>query len=127
MSRGKRQRRATPVLTFIPDDFGITPELQAWADKKGYGDLEQHLESFKDKAIAKGYQYTDWNAAFRNAIRDDWAKLRNVQPLTQPSQRNRPRGLPPQPSTDPRVAEFEAILQNLNARSVIEGECHVAH
>jgi hypothetical protein len=66
----------------LPADFALTPELQAWADEKGYGELPQHLESFRDKAQAKGYQYTDWNAAFRNAVRDDWAGLRKQGPTT---------------------------------------------
>jgi len=60
----------------LPADLAITPELQAWANEHGYGDLAAHLEHFRDKATAHGYQYADWMAALRNAIRDDWAGLR---------------------------------------------------
>ena len=73
---GKAIKPDKPAKTALPADFAITPELQAWADQKGYGDLSGHLDSFKDKAQAKGYQYADWNAAFRSAVRDDWAGLR---------------------------------------------------
>jgi hypothetical protein len=31
-------------------------------------------------ALAKNYQYADWNAAFRRAVREDWAGLRNGAP-----------------------------------------------
>lgn len=62
--------------TPLPADLAITPELQAWANEHGYGDLDVHLEHFRDKATANGYQYADWMAAFRNAVRDDWAGLR---------------------------------------------------
>ena len=43
----------------FPADLVITPELQAWANEHGYGDLEAHLDHFRDKATAKGYQYAD--------------------------------------------------------------------
>jgi hypothetical protein len=33
------------------------------------------LESFVSKAKAKAYTYADWDQAFMNAIRDDWANL----------------------------------------------------
>lgn len=69
-------RHARAPKTPLPADLAITPELQAWANEHGYGDLAAHLDHFRDKAIAKGYQYADWMAAFRNAVRDDWAGLR---------------------------------------------------
>ena len=86
--RGKEGSRATPApvrparapRTPLPADLAITPELQAWANEHGYGDLAAHLEHFRDKATAHGYQYADWMAALRNAIRDDWAGLRK-QPV----------------------------------------------
>ena len=69
-------RPARAPKTPLPADLAITPELQAWANEHGYGDLAAHLDHFRDKATAKGYQYADWMAAFRNAVRDDWAGLR---------------------------------------------------
>jgi hypothetical protein len=64
-------RHARARQTSFPVGFTITPELQAWAEQHGYGDLAAHLDHFRDKAIAKGYRYADWDAAFRNAVRDD--------------------------------------------------------
>ncbi len=61
----------------IPTDFVISPRVQAWADAKGFSGLEQHLEAFKAKCAAKGYSYLDWDAAFMEAVREDWAKLRS--------------------------------------------------
>jgi hypothetical protein len=62
--------------TTLPADFGITDRVREWAKEKGYGQLDQHLEAFKRKAIAKGYEYASWDDAFMEAIREDWAKLR---------------------------------------------------
>jgi hypothetical protein len=76
----------------IPADFGISDRVRQWAREKGFGNLDQHLDSFKRKAAAKGYEYVDWDAAFMEAIREDWAKLRQGQ--------NR------QPSA-PRLKEFD--------------------
>ncbi len=108
-----RPTRKTP----LPPDFAITPDLQAWADQHGYSQLEQHLAAFRDKATARGYQYADWSAAFRNAVRDDWANLNKPTPTaTAP------------PDMSPEAAEFEAILKRLNGNA-IEGEFsrHASH
>jgi len=62
--------------TGLPADFAISDAVRAWADERKFGQLEQHLEAFKRKAKAKGYTYVDWDSAFMEAIREDWAKLR---------------------------------------------------
>jgi hypothetical protein len=49
--------------------------VREWAADKGHDRLEQHLEYFVGRAKAKGATYADWNAAFMNAIRGNWAKL----------------------------------------------------
>ncbi|CDH44748.1 hypothetical protein [Candidatus Contendibacter odensensis] len=111
--------------TSLPADFTITPEIQAWADQHHYGDLPAHLDSFRDKAKAKGYQYSDWTAAFRNAVRDDWAKLRTFPDTA----RTRTASNATAPQT-PEAAEFETILRGLNAQNasrIIEGECYATH
>lgn len=59
----------------LPEDFHVSDEVKAWADCKGYSQLEKRLEHFKNYAAAKGARYVDWNAAFKNAISGDWAKL----------------------------------------------------
>lgn len=115
-------RRARTIKTPIPADLSITPELQAWADERGYREpLAAHLESFVGKATAKGYAYADWQAALRNAIRDDWAGLRNIPtPRKQAPHKARI-------SSDPRIAEVQQILAGAK-RTVIEGEfAHVTH
>lgn len=119
-----RNPRPPTAKTPFPADFTITPELQAWATGHGYGDLEAHLGNFRDKAKAKGYQYADWQAAFRNAVRDDWANIR-ASPAGTP--RNGQRHGPPQTLT-PEGSEFNSILQSLNTRPLIEGEIvHAGH
>lgn len=60
----------------LPADFSVSERVEKWAESKGYGRLADHLEAFKGAAIARGYRYADWDQAFMNAIRDDWAKLR---------------------------------------------------
>ena len=62
----------------LPPNFGIDPEVAAWARAEGHDRLDEHLEAFIDKALAHGYEYADWNRAFKNAIRGDWAGLRST-------------------------------------------------
>lgn len=73
--------------THIPEDFGVSDAVKSWAEGKGYGDLNAHLEAFRDKARANGYTYLSWDDAFKNAIREDWGKVRErgVQPRASPS------------------------------------------
>jgi hypothetical protein len=61
----------------LQSDFEISDRVRQWAKEHGYDRLEEHLESFKLKAGAKGYRNADWDLAFMGAIRDDWAKLRS--------------------------------------------------
>jgi hypothetical protein len=70
------QQKAKSRKTGLPEDFGVSERVAAWAAEKGYGQLPGHLEAFKRKATANGYSYADWDAAFMEAIREDWAKLR---------------------------------------------------
>lgn len=119
-------RPARPIKKPIPADLSITPELQAWADERGYREpLAAHLESFIGKATAKGYAYADWQAALRNAIRDDWAGLRKPSPIERAAPGGGRNG--GREASDPRIAEVQSILSGVR-RQVIEGECsHVAH
>ena len=64
----------------IPADFGISERVTRWAAEKGYTRLPERLERFVSVAKAKGYQYIDWDEAFMNAIRDDWAKFGHASP-----------------------------------------------
>lgn len=68
---GKQKKIKTP----IPDNFTISDRVKKWAEEKGYINLQEHLESFISKCKAKGYEYVDWDSAFMEAIRGDWAKI----------------------------------------------------
>lgn len=81
-------RRGKPRKRPIPADFGISERVTRWAGEKGYTRLPERLERFVSVARAKGYQYIDWDEAFMNAIRDDWAKFGHASPAT-PRPRNR--------------------------------------
>lgn len=70
----KRPKKAEK--TSMPEGFGVSERVRKWADGKGFGQLQEHLEAFIRKARARGYTYVDWDDAFMEAIREDWAKLR---------------------------------------------------
>jgi len=117
-ARGARSHK-TP----FPPDFAISDPTRAWAEQNGFDRLSDHLEAFKGKALAKDYRYADWQQAFRNAVRDDWAGLRKPQAVPGGG---RARDGEPR-SADPRIAEVQDILAGLK-RPAIEGECvHVTH
>lgn len=59
--------------SMLPENFEISERVHAWADEKGHTRLTEHLEDFIGKCKAKGYEYTDWDEAFMNAVRNDWA------------------------------------------------------
>jgi hypothetical protein len=40
-------------------------------------DVDRYVAAFHDICRAKGYRYKDFDAAFRNCVRQDWPKLRN--------------------------------------------------
>lgn len=71
-----RTTRTKNKKTPIPEDFSISPRVAAWAKDSGFGLLDQHLDAFKRKVASKGYAYVDWDSAFMEAVREDWAKLR---------------------------------------------------
>lgn len=90
--KGIRVENATrqKSKTSIPQDFSISESVRKWADEKGYDRLELHLANFIDSCKAKGYTYSDWDAAFRNAISKNWAKLpdkpRQLEPAADPAE-----------------------------------------
>jgi hypothetical protein len=66
---------AKPKKTLLPEDFGISEQVRKWAKENNHHSLEKHLEHFIGSAKARGYQYLDWDEAFKNAIRTNWAKI----------------------------------------------------
>ena len=65
--------------TPLPPDFSISERVRTWAEQGGYGQLIEHLASFRMKCQANGYAYADWDAAFMEAIRGNWARLGDPQ------------------------------------------------
>lgn len=70
----KKKKRAS-AHTPLPEGFGISPRVFAWAESKGHGRLEDRLEHFVSYAKRSGKTYADWDEALMTAIREDWAKL----------------------------------------------------
>lgn len=68
------EKRKTP----LPKDFCISDRVLEWANKEGYTNLNRHFDNFVSMCEAKGYKYVNWDSAFMNAIRNNWA---NVNPL----------------------------------------------
>ncbi len=67
--------RPASKKTQMPPDFAISDRVRQWAAENKHGQLDRHLSAFRISCQAKGYAYADWDAAFMNAIRNNWAKL----------------------------------------------------
>lgn len=109
----KPARKQKAIKTELPDGFGISDRVRAWAGLKKFDRLDEHLESFLSKAKAKAYTYADWDEALMNAIRDDWAKLR-VHPRYQQSEPS--ITVPSKPGIDPALAK--AINDQLTCKGM---------
>jgi hypothetical protein len=66
----KRQRE-----TIIPKDFSISEKVILWAENNNYTNLQKHFDNFVLSCQARNYKYTNWDAAFMRAIKDNWAKV----------------------------------------------------
>jgi hypothetical protein len=62
----------------FPKGFSVSPRVEFWAESNGFDRLAEHLEAFERKCRARGYRYVDWDAAFMEAVREDWAGLRGA-------------------------------------------------
>ncbi len=80
--------KKAPAKTTIPADFTASDSTIKWAAEKGIGFIPERIEHFKSVAVAKGYTYADWQQAFKNACRDDWAKL-NGKAASAPERKGR--------------------------------------
>lgn len=94
ITKPKEKKKHTRMrATLLPLDFGISDRVRTWAEKHKYDRLDDHLEAFKRKCEAKDYQYVNWDSAFMEAIREDWAKIRGgrfeAQILDDPGKANR--------------------------------------
>lgn len=71
---GSRKRKA--LETPIPEDFKVSDRVLKWAAEHGLaGVIELHFEAFVSTCKAKAYTYADWDEAFMNAVRKNWAKI----------------------------------------------------
>lgn len=75
MKEENRIEEKKVIKTSIPSDFTISERVIRWANEKGYHDLNKHLDNFILVAQSNNYKYTDWDAAFMRAIKDNWAKV----------------------------------------------------
>jgi hypothetical protein len=75
----KKNRQTHTLKTPLPENFGISSKVMKWAEQHGFNDLEVQLDAFRNKAAAHGYQYADWDRAFMEAVRNDWAKVRQQE------------------------------------------------
>jgi hypothetical protein len=64
----KRPSRARAPRTTYPTGFEFDDRAKQLAEALGLNPYKQ-LASFKDKSLANGYIYSDWQAAFRNWLR----------------------------------------------------------
>lgn len=71
--QNRTEKKEPTKTTALPKDFSISDGVRSWAEKRGHRRLNAHLEHFIDKAKAKNYRYADWDAAFKTAIRQNWA------------------------------------------------------
>lgn len=74
VTKEKKKRRAS-ALTPLPEGFGVSPRVESWAAEHGFANLDRHLEHFVSYAKRKAATYADWDEAFMNAIRKNWADV----------------------------------------------------
>lgn len=66
-----KPKRTKPALSPLPEDFVLTPELEAYAEERLPDvDCTELIESFRGKARAKGWVYANWRQAFQEFIRN---------------------------------------------------------
>jgi uncharacterized protein YdaU (DUF1376 family) len=107
-----RSRAKTP----LPDGFSISEAVKRWAVEKGHARLPEHLEAFKAKALANGYMYSNWDAAFMEAVRGNWAKLE--APTKQRSDLKSPeQALAPSETKEERDAAWRKQMKEYGANA----------
>ncbi|MBY8138800.1 helix-turn-helix domain-containing protein [Vibrio fluvialis] len=57
--------------TAFPSDFQITEKMRGWYQSKEFNlSIEDATESWSTSMIAGGYKYVDWEAAWRNGVKN---------------------------------------------------------
>lgn len=70
-------RADKPRRTVLPPDFTLSEKTLEWCKARTIPvqELQARYDWFKDYARSSGKQYADWQAAFKNSVRGNWAKL----------------------------------------------------
>ena len=71
----KKGVRPPSIRTPLPDPFVISEEVRVWARKGGYTQPDVHLETFILTVQKGGLKYVNWDAAFKTAIKNNWANV----------------------------------------------------
>lgn len=66
-----------PLKRPVPADYKPSRAVLSWCIHRGYGEPAPYLDHFINTCHANGYQYADFDAAFKNAIDKDWAGVRS--------------------------------------------------
>lgn len=70
-AKSQRPRGKRATKTSLPDDLVLDAELEAYVVKHlPDSDPARFMESFRGRAIAKGWQYANWRQAFMDQVRD---------------------------------------------------------
>lgn len=109
----ERRRKGKAAAHPLPDGFDVSPRVEAWAQEHGHTRLPEHLEAFRLKCQAKGYEYADWDAAFMGAIKSDWAGLGPYAA--------RPRGRKSDALMAGNVAAAQRFLRGFESKNYSEG------
>ena len=118
------------IKSTIPAHWIPTEATYALLEKSGIerSFAEGCLDEFRLYWTERQEQRPGWEATFLNNVKRQWA---HRTPPATPTPRNGQRYAPPPRAMTPEVAEFDAILRNLNVQNlqpVIEGECsHASH
>ena len=73
----EKPKRKKKPLTGIPPDFSLTDAMRKWFTVTCPRlDIEKELDRFRDRCIAKGTEYADWEAGWRTQMKnaEDWLK-----------------------------------------------------
>lgn len=80
-----RETRKKPISrkTRIPEDWSLPQEWGEWAEEQGLAgeQILKQAEKFKDRQISVGAAYSDWQATWRNWIRNhiEWSSKNDVR------------------------------------------------
>ena len=79
--KGATSRQGRELRSLSPDwrpSHDTVSALSAEFHLRVPDDIDRYIAAFRDACTAKGYEYKDFDAAFRNCVRQDWPKLRGT-------------------------------------------------